>query len=339
MLEFRDARQHWPSSHSRFKPGKEPHMRPPHLIRGVAIALIAGCVSTNAAVLDPTVKYQKICPDGVEIFTSAQRVAGDYREVALLHSKGESGWTDERQMAASQRKKAAELGANGIVMGDIKEPNAGTKIIGSILGTGSERKGAALAIYIPSDSARVQRACGTGPRYQMAANTNGRPADPSPAAHTATQVTNAGMTTSVPPTNSEEASNKPAALPQATTEPAGAPEPATPLDSTALYRALGSLPPAVDETELSRNPELRTAMADTRRAGIATAFFESKPGLLKIALAEGYRSVQAMGFTLSLLWRAYRNHRPFDEPGILELWDGDLKVGEYTQSGLALEPE
>ena len=46
-----------------------------------------------------------------------------------------------------------------------------------------------------------------------------------------------------------------------------------------------------------------------------------------------------MGFTLSLLWTAYRNHRPFDEPGILELWDGDLKVGEYTQSGLALEPE
>jgi hypothetical protein len=85
-----------------------------------ACLLLVGCVSTNAALLDPTVKYQKICPDGVRIFTSAARVDGDYREVALLHSKGESGWTDERGMTASQRGKAAQLGANGIVAGDIK---------------------------------------------------------------------------------------------------------------------------------------------------------------------------------------------------------------------------
>ena len=32
--------------------------------------LCAGCVSTNAAVLDSSVSYQKICPDGVQIFTS-----------------------------------------------------------------------------------------------------------------------------------------------------------------------------------------------------------------------------------------------------------------------------
>lgn len=301
--------------------------------RVVSIASLAGCVSTNAAILDPSVKYQKICPDGVAIFTSAQRVSGDYREVALLHSKGESGWTDERQMAASQRKKAAALGANGIVMGDIKEPNAGTKIIGSILGTGSERKGAAVAIYIPSDSGRVQKACGTGPKYQVAANTKAA-LDPSAASDHSTRVTNVrDVTTTASIAKPREPEDRsPALTPSApvTTEANS--------ESTALYQALGSLPPAVDEVELSRNPELREAMADTRRAGIASAFFESKPGLLKIALAENYRSVQAMGFTLSLLWRAYRNHRPFDEPGILELWDGDLKVGEYNENGLALSP-
>ncbi len=136
-----------------------------------AVWLLTGCVSTNAALLDPTVKYQKICPDGVAIFTSAQRVQSDYREVALLNSKGESSWTNEEGMMKSQRRKAASIGANGIIIGEVKEPNAGTKIIGSLLGTGAERKGAALAIYIPEDSARVQRACGAA----GAASTAARP--------------------------------------------------------------------------------------------------------------------------------------------------------------------
>jgi hypothetical protein len=131
----------------------------------VALALVcAGCVSTNAAVLDSSVSYQKICPDGVQIFTSAERVPGPYQEVALLNSSGESGWTTEKGMAHSQQQKAAQLGANGIIMGDTKEPNAGTKIIGSILGTGAERKGRAVAIFIPSDSLRVQRVCRITPR-------------------------------------------------------------------------------------------------------------------------------------------------------------------------------
>ena len=126
--------------------------------------LCAACVSTNAAVLDSSVSYQKICPDGVQIFTSVERVPGPYQEVALLNSSGESGWTTEKGMAHSQQQKAAQLGANGIIMGDTKEPNAGTKIIGSILGTGAERKGKAVAIFIPSDSVRVQRVCKITPR-------------------------------------------------------------------------------------------------------------------------------------------------------------------------------
>jgi hypothetical protein len=127
------------------------------------VILCTACVSTNAAVLNPSVSYQKICPDGVEMFTSAERVPGPYQEVALLNSKGESGWTDENQMMRSQQKKAASLGANGIILGDTKEPNAGTKIIGSLLGTGAERKGKAVAIFIPSDTLRVQRMCKTTP--------------------------------------------------------------------------------------------------------------------------------------------------------------------------------
>lgn len=299
-------------------------MRSPYPLVAAA-SLFVGCVSTNAAVLDPTVKYQKICPDGVQIFTSAQRVTSAYREVALLHSKGESGWTDERMMAGSQRKKAAELGANGIIVGEIKEPNPGTKIIGSILGTGAERKGGALAIYVFGDSGRVQQACGTGARYPVAANTKPRadkrvPSPPAPGSGMVPMVANAQSEGSV-----------------SVSAPVPSPEPPR-VDSMAIYRALVA-PPVIDEAVLGRNPDLRRAMADTRRVGIATAFFEEVPGTLKIELAEGFRSVQAKGFTLGILWEAYRGHRPFDEPIVLELWEGDLKVGEYTVDGLALRPE
>jgi hypothetical protein len=134
------------------------------LFGGLGLAVLcAACVSTNAAVLNPGVSYQKICPDGVQMFTSAERVPAPYQEVAILNSKGESSWTDENQMMRSQQRKAASLGANGIILGDTREPNAGTKIIGSLLGTGAERKGKAIAIFIPSDSVRVQRVCGTTP--------------------------------------------------------------------------------------------------------------------------------------------------------------------------------
>ncbi|SRR6266496_447884 len=123
------------------------------------VLLGVACVHTNAAVLDITQKLAPLCPDGVKVFSDTSKVGKPYQEVALLNSKGESGSTSEEGMIKSQRKKAAGLGANGIVLGGFQEPKAGTKIVGALLGTGAERKGSALAIYIPDDSARVKTAC------------------------------------------------------------------------------------------------------------------------------------------------------------------------------------
>ena len=110
-------------------------------------------------VLNPTAQYTRVCPAGVELFTSAEKVGKEYTEVAVLNSSGNTGSTNEQQMFESQRKKAADLGANGIVLNGVKEPNAGTKIFGALFGTGAERKGTATAIYIPGDSVRVREAC------------------------------------------------------------------------------------------------------------------------------------------------------------------------------------
>lgn len=121
--------------------------------------VLTACVSTNAALLDPSAQMAPICPDGVALFTSPDRVEAEYREVALLNSSGQSGSTSEQGMYDSMRKKAAQLGANGIILGNITEPNAGTKIVGALFGTGAERKGSSMAIYIAADTGRVRAAC------------------------------------------------------------------------------------------------------------------------------------------------------------------------------------
>lgn len=124
----------------------------------VAVVLVA-CVTTNAAVLDSSLGLQAICPDGVRMFTDSIKVGQPYQEIALLDSKGDDDITSESGMIKSQKKKAAKLGANGVILGQIQGASTGAKVWKSLLGTSANRKGRATAIYIPGDSARVQRAC------------------------------------------------------------------------------------------------------------------------------------------------------------------------------------
>src|SRR5438105_10701588 len=59
------------------------------------------------------------------------------------------------------RRKAAALGANGVILASMKDASTGAKIANAFLGTGANRKGNAIAIYIPSDTSRVAAACKT----------------------------------------------------------------------------------------------------------------------------------------------------------------------------------
>ena len=54
--------------------------------------------------------------------------------------------TNEPQMFESM--KAAEMGANAIILDAISEPSAGAKIAGAFLGYAPERTGNAIAIYV-----------------------------------------------------------------------------------------------------------------------------------------------------------------------------------------------
>ena len=125
----------------------------------ILLAGLAACVSTNAALLDPSLKLAPVCPDGVAIFTDSSKVGRPYTEVAVLNSRGDDAFTSESAMLNSQRKKAAALGANGIILGQMRDASTGAKIAQAFLGTSANRKGNAIVIYIPSDSVRVAAAC------------------------------------------------------------------------------------------------------------------------------------------------------------------------------------
>lgn len=117
-----------------------------------AVLVCIACVSTNATRLGSGPARAPLSPEVVAVYRTADQVPGRYEEVALLNSTGESSWTNEEKMMNSMRKKAAEMGANAIILDAISEPSAGAKVAGAFLGTGVQRKGKAIAIFIVADS-------------------------------------------------------------------------------------------------------------------------------------------------------------------------------------------
>lgn len=143
-----------------------------YLFAAAPVLAIAACrtVSTNASLIDPTIHLAKTCPAAVKLYTIPDRVEQPYREVALLNSSGQTSYSSENDLIKSMRDKAAAVGANGIILDPIDEPSAMAKIVGQVAQIGAdatgaitmisaERKGRAMAIYVPADSARTLTAC------------------------------------------------------------------------------------------------------------------------------------------------------------------------------------
>jgi hypothetical protein len=116
----------------------------------VTLSLIftVSCVSVNATRIGTAPVRPPIPAEQVVIYRTADQVPSKYEEIALLNAKGESSWTTESGMYEAMKKKAGQLGANAIILDAVSEPSAGAKIAGAFLGTGAERKGKAIAIFI-----------------------------------------------------------------------------------------------------------------------------------------------------------------------------------------------
>jgi hypothetical protein len=119
---------------------------------GLAV-LLSACVSTQAVRLGSGPVRPPVPTDKVAIYRAADQVPGRYEEVALLSSSGDQDMTNEEALYASMRKKAGQLGANGVILESVKDASTAAQI-GAALGFGSaNRKGKAIAIFIfPKDS-------------------------------------------------------------------------------------------------------------------------------------------------------------------------------------------
>ena len=128
---------------------KELRIKMKFFLFGFALILIS-CVSTKSTYLNPSGEhYAPITPDSVFIITSESELDTlDYVRVAIIEATGSGEWTSQTGMHNAIRKKAAALGCNGVILPQISEPGAGAKIAGAIFGTGTQRKGSAIAIRI-----------------------------------------------------------------------------------------------------------------------------------------------------------------------------------------------
>ena len=124
--------------------------------------LASACgVRTNTRDLNPAVTRAPTCEDAIDTYTSRGQVPHDYYELAWISAEGNSVYTSEGKIASQVRKKAAEVGANAVIVNDFKESGATAKVVGAALGsTSADTKVSALAIYMPDEAARVTLKCG-----------------------------------------------------------------------------------------------------------------------------------------------------------------------------------
>jgi hypothetical protein len=101
------------------------------------------------------------CDEAVDVYTSRAAVPHDYYELAWISAEGNSVYTSDGKITDQIKKKAAQVGANAIIVNDFQESNATAKVIGAAVGANSaDAKVSALAVYMPAESDRVRLKCG-----------------------------------------------------------------------------------------------------------------------------------------------------------------------------------
>lgn len=129
-----------------FETSNKPSMR--QIIPALVLALaVSGCITTSVTPLSGKT-YPPVHADAVTIYLREADVPGEYEKVAIIYAKGDYATTDEAQMFKAVRKKAAKLGANGVLLEEVTEPSTGAKVANHFLGTGANRKGELVAIYV-----------------------------------------------------------------------------------------------------------------------------------------------------------------------------------------------
>lgn len=125
------------------------------------LAASACGVRTHTTDVSPNLARAATCDEAVDVYTRRAAVPHDYYELAWISAEGNSVYASDGKITAQVKKKAAEVGANAIIVNDFMESGATTKVIGAALGANSaDTKVSALAVYMPAEAGRVTLKCG-----------------------------------------------------------------------------------------------------------------------------------------------------------------------------------
>lgn len=117
-------------------------------------------VRTQTTDISP-MTHAATCDEAVDVYTSRGAVLHDYYELAWISAEGNSVYTTEGKIIDQIRKKAADVGANAIIVNDFSTVGTTTKVIGAALGGNTaDAKTSALAVYMPAEAPRVTLKCG-----------------------------------------------------------------------------------------------------------------------------------------------------------------------------------
>jgi hypothetical protein len=131
-----------------------------------AVLLTAGVacgVKSKSTDISPSISRSPTCENAVEVYNSRAEVPNSYYELAWISAEGNSVWTTDAQLRSEMRKRAAESGANGIIVNAVSQNKTGVNVLGEAVGANTAtQRATGLAIWIPSGSDRTRLACGTG---------------------------------------------------------------------------------------------------------------------------------------------------------------------------------
>lgn len=130
----------------------------------VALALATGAcaVKSKSTDISPGISRNPTCENAVEVYNSRADVPSSYYELAWIQAEGNSVWTTDAQLRSEMRKRAAQSGANGIIVNDVSQNKTGVNVLGEAIGAKTATaRASGLAIWMPAGADRTRLACGT----------------------------------------------------------------------------------------------------------------------------------------------------------------------------------
>jgi hypothetical protein len=118
------------------------------LLSLIAALLVSACTTTSAVLLGGSGTYPELNPAEVRVFLRERDVPAEYERIALVTAKSDAGWTDETDLIRAMRKRAAKLGANAIIIGDISDPTTLERVAEVLTDYEPQRRGRAVAIRL-----------------------------------------------------------------------------------------------------------------------------------------------------------------------------------------------